>query len=194
MKALMKIPNLRPPSLSTSHKWTKTFQDFLRQALQKNPKKRPRAMELSTHLFIQKVDDSKAKADLLQFARQVLPPLPDDDVPEWFNEEDSGDGFHIDTMLFDKCVMCVHARLAPLTHTHTHTLTHSHTHTHSLTHSRTHTHTHNHSHIHTHTHIRTISLTHSLTHTLTHSLTHTRIFNIPPRQDGSTCLHTHLQL
>ncbi|EGD75941.1 serine/threonine protein kinase [Salpingoeca rosetta] len=102
MKALMKIPNLRAPTLSSSHKWSKTFQDFVYKALQKNPKKRPRALELSTHLFVQSVDEVQAKEELLKLAHQVLPPLPDDDEPEWFGEEDAGDGYHIDTMLFDR--------------------------------------------------------------------------------------------
>lgn len=55
MKALYKIPQLKPPTLSSNHKWSKRFHDFLAKALTKNPAKRPRALELSTHPFVAEV-------------------------------------------------------------------------------------------------------------------------------------------
>lgn len=55
MKALYKIPTLKPPTLAPGHKWSKKFHDFLFRALQKNPAKRPRALELTTHPFVTEV-------------------------------------------------------------------------------------------------------------------------------------------
>ena len=46
MRALFQIPARDPPVLEKKTKWTPEFHDFLAKCLEKDPKKRPSALEL----------------------------------------------------------------------------------------------------------------------------------------------------
>ena len=46
MRVLLKIQKSDPPHLDRPSRWSKTFNDFVRQCLTKDPNQRPRAEEL----------------------------------------------------------------------------------------------------------------------------------------------------
>lgn len=52
MRALYLIPSSPPPTLTTPKKWSKEFNDFLKQCLIKDPEKRPPANELLLVFFL----------------------------------------------------------------------------------------------------------------------------------------------
>ena len=52
LRALYLIPSNKPPTLANAKKWSKNFNDFLKTALVKDPKKRPGATQLLKHPFL----------------------------------------------------------------------------------------------------------------------------------------------
>jgi len=62
---LMSKSGFKPPTLKDKVKWTLTFQNFVKYALTKNPKKRPSAEKLLEHSFLQGNLTSSIARDLL---------------------------------------------------------------------------------------------------------------------------------
>ncbi|CAF3397008.1 unnamed protein product [Rotaria sp. Silwood1] len=62
---LMSKSGFKPPTLKDKMKWTITFQNFVKYALTKNPKKRPSAEKLLEHPFLQGSLTSTIARDLL---------------------------------------------------------------------------------------------------------------------------------
>ncbi|CAF2398571.1 unnamed protein product [Rotaria sp. Silwood2] len=62
---LMSKSGFKPPTLKDKMKWTITFQNFVKYALTKNPKKRPSAEKLLEHPFLQGNLTSAIARDLL---------------------------------------------------------------------------------------------------------------------------------
>ncbi|EDQ90934.1 uncharacterized protein MONBRDRAFT_15767, partial [Monosiga brevicollis MX1] len=88
MKALHKIPSNKPPTLSSNHKWTKYFYEFLVVALKKNPTKRPNAEQLKSHPWLAKVEEEKSLETLRHLAEEYLPKPKEFKHREWFAEDD----------------------------------------------------------------------------------------------------------
>jgi len=66
---LMSKSGFKPPTLKDKYKWTLTFQNFIKYALIKNPKKRPSAQRLLEHPFLQGGLSSAIARDLLDRLR-----------------------------------------------------------------------------------------------------------------------------
>lgn len=60
MRALYLIPKNPPPKLSDKGLWSKDFRDFLKQALVRNPAKRPGCTPLLKHAFFKVVAEKPA--------------------------------------------------------------------------------------------------------------------------------------
>eukprot|EP00049_Salpingoeca_infusionum_P018830 m.358959 g.358959 ORF g.358959 m.358959 type:complete len:2697 (+) comp18357_c0_seq1:279-8369(+) len=90
LKLLHRIPDQKAPTLGPGHKWSKAFHEFIGKSLQKNPKKRPRSVELSSIRWLS-ADVAKAKENLQELVTSYLPPLPLDDPEEWFQEVEDHD-------------------------------------------------------------------------------------------------------
>ena len=65
MRVLLRIQKSNPPKLEQPSKWSKDFNDFVFQALTKDPASRPTASDLLKHSFIDRDLDSKPIRDLL---------------------------------------------------------------------------------------------------------------------------------
>ncbi|KAK5584898.1 hypothetical protein RB653_006516 [Dictyostelium firmibasis] len=88
-RAMLMIPNKPPPTLSKPHHFSKELNDFIGQCCQKDPEKRPSALELLAHPFL--VQNTTPPQEVLkplideclkksikkkkQSAQQPLPPL-----------------------------------------------------------------------------------------------------------------------
>jgi serine/threonine protein kinase len=71
MRALMQIPIRDPPKLSSTTQWSKTFHDFVRCCLQKDPKKRKSTEELLKHPFVTNCKSKQIILDLLEEAKKA---------------------------------------------------------------------------------------------------------------------------
>ena len=70
MRAIFMIPNSEPPTLPDPHRWSAAFHDFVAQCCQKNPDRRPSALELlERHPFI---TGSKSKAVIAQLVDECM--------------------------------------------------------------------------------------------------------------------------
>ena len=66
MRAIFMIPNSDPPTLPEPERWSADFHDFIRVSCQKNPEKRPTALELlERHPFITRSGDKRLIAQLV---------------------------------------------------------------------------------------------------------------------------------
>lgn len=63
---LMSKSGFKPPTLKEKEKWSPTFQSFIKQALTKNPKKRPTAERLLLHPFVTSDMSVRVAKELLQ--------------------------------------------------------------------------------------------------------------------------------
>ena len=103
MKALMVIPKNKPPTLSSSHKWTKAFHDFISKVLVKDYEQRPRCLMLEQHEFLNFKEEDKAKGLLLDTLKITVPDVVKRIEPEWHVDTTAGTntGKGIDTLIFD---------------------------------------------------------------------------------------------
>jgi len=73
MRVLLKIQKSDPPRLDHPHRWSKEFNDFLKQCLVKDPHKRPSVEDLLKHPFIREAVDKKPLLDLLaEFKAEII--------------------------------------------------------------------------------------------------------------------------
>merc|ERR1719431_7810 len=73
MRVLLKIQKSEPPRLDHPHRWSKEFNDFLKQCLVKDPHRRPSAQDLLKHPFIRAASDRKPLLDLLaEFKAEII--------------------------------------------------------------------------------------------------------------------------
>jgi len=73
MRVLLKIQKSDPPRLDHPNRWSKEFNDFLRNCLVKDPHKRPNVEELLKHPFIREAVDKKPLLDLLaEFKAEII--------------------------------------------------------------------------------------------------------------------------
>nr|XP_039251767.1 mitogen-activated protein kinase kinase kinase kinase 5-like isoform X2 [Styela clava] len=81
---LMSKSSFQPPKLKERNKWSADFHGFLKQALQKNPKRRPTAEKLLQHTFVaQNSLGPKLGMELLDKVRNpTAQDVPDDDVDD----------------------------------------------------------------------------------------------------------------
>ncbi|CAB3259442.1 unnamed protein product [Arctia plantaginis] len=84
MRVLLKIQKSEPPTLDQPSRWSKSFNDFIARALVKDPEKRPTAVELLKHEFVNGDLDSKPLRDLLlEYRAEVVEEeVLDDDSEE----------------------------------------------------------------------------------------------------------------
>ncbi|XP_047039468.1 serine/threonine-protein kinase 10 isoform X2 [Helicoverpa zea] len=84
MRVLLKIQKSEPPTLDQPSKWSKSFNDFISKALVKDPEKRPTAVELMKHEFVNgKLDAKPLRELLLEYRAEVVEEeLLDDDSEE----------------------------------------------------------------------------------------------------------------
>lgn len=70
MRALFMIPNKPPPTVRAPDAWSKDFNDFLRQCLQKDPERRTKVRVLLEHPFCaeaaKRLKDNGGKSDVLK--------------------------------------------------------------------------------------------------------------------------------
>ncbi|TPX70706.1 hypothetical protein SpCBS45565_g01565 [Spizellomyces sp. 'palustris'] len=76
MRAMFKIPFLPPPTLIQPNAYSKTFNNFIAQCLIKDPKKRPSALELLKHPFIERYvgqqQNVELRKPLIEKVREVM--------------------------------------------------------------------------------------------------------------------------
>ena len=73
MRVLLKIQKSDPPRLDHPSRWSKEFNDFLKQCLVKDPHKRPNIEELLKHPFVRQANDNKPVLDLLaEFKAEII--------------------------------------------------------------------------------------------------------------------------
>lgn len=83
MRVLLKIQKSDPPKLEQPSKWSKTFNDFITQALIKDPVQRPTADNLLKHPFVNGNIYSKPIRDLLlEYKAEVVEEEVVDEEPE----------------------------------------------------------------------------------------------------------------
>ncbi|CAF1132541.1 unnamed protein product [Adineta steineri] len=82
---LMSKSGFKPPTLKDKMKWTVTFQNFVKYALTKNPKKRPSAEKLLEHQFFQANLTASIARDLLDRLRNGA---TSNQIPEDRDEDD----------------------------------------------------------------------------------------------------------
>lgn len=84
MRVLLKIQKSEPPTLDQPSRWSKTFNDFIARALVKDPEKRPTAVELLKHEFVNGDLGPKPLRDLLlEYRAEVVEEeVLDDDTEE----------------------------------------------------------------------------------------------------------------
>eukprot|EP00057_Strongylocentrotus_purpuratus_P024658 XP_011679132.1 PREDICTED: serine/threonine-protein kinase 10 [Strongylocentrotus purpuratus] len=84
MRVLIKIPKAPPPRLQQKKRWSREFNDFLEKCLEKNPEKRPSAVDLLKHPWVCDVTDTKPIKNLLAEAKadviEELHDLPEDNL------------------------------------------------------------------------------------------------------------------
>lgn len=87
MKALMMIPSKPPPTLPNKGKrWSPNFVAFVKESLVKDFTKRPRAMALTLHKWIQKIDRKAAMATLEEHCSVLFPYVMEEEDDEWHAE------------------------------------------------------------------------------------------------------------
>ena len=73
MRVLLKIQKSDPPRLDHPSRWSREFNDFLKQCLVKDPHKRPNIEELLQHPFVRQANDNKPVLDLLaEFKAEII--------------------------------------------------------------------------------------------------------------------------
>uniref|UniRef100_A0A1A9WAE5 Protein kinase domain-containing protein n=1 Tax=Glossina brevipalpis TaxID=37001 RepID=A0A1A9WAE5_9MUSC len=83
MRVLLKIQKSDPPKLDQPSKWSREFNDFLKNALVKDPQQRPTTDNLLLHSFISRDIDSKPVKDLLlEYRAEVVEEVVDDETEE----------------------------------------------------------------------------------------------------------------
>ncbi|XP_025416771.1 serine/threonine-protein kinase 10 isoform X3 [Sipha flava] len=83
MRVLLKIQKSDPPKLEQPSKWSKNFNDFVAQALIKDPAQRPTADDLLRHPFVNGNIDPKPIRDLLlEYKAEVVEEEVVDEEPE----------------------------------------------------------------------------------------------------------------
>ncbi|XP_073847033.1 sterile20-like kinase isoform X2 [Musca autumnalis] len=83
MRVLLKIQKSDPPRLDQPSRWSKEFNDFLKNALVKDPNQRPSTDTLLQHSFINRELDAKPIKDLLlEYRAEVVEEVVDDEAEE----------------------------------------------------------------------------------------------------------------
>ncbi|KAM7345226.1 sterile20-like kinase isoform 2-T4 [Cochliomyia hominivorax] len=83
MRVLLKIQKSDPPKLDQPSKWSKEFNDFLKNSLVKDPQQRPTTEILLHHAFINRDIDAKPVKDLLlEYRAEVVEEVVDDETEE----------------------------------------------------------------------------------------------------------------
>lgn len=82
MRVLIKIQKADPPHLDDVRKWSKTFQDFLRLCLTKDPEKRPTVEELLQHPFLENVNRKSVLMLISESKAEVVETVEDLTVEE----------------------------------------------------------------------------------------------------------------
>ncbi|XP_017319427.1 mitogen-activated protein kinase kinase kinase kinase 5 [Ictalurus punctatus] len=82
---LMSKSNFQPPKLKDKIKWSTTFHNFVKVSLTKNPKKRPTAEKLLTHMFVAQSGLSR------RLAVELLEKMNNPDNPPLYIEKDEDD-------------------------------------------------------------------------------------------------------
>ena len=94
MRVLLKIQKSDPPRLDHPSRWSKEFNDFLKQCLVKDPHKRPNIEELLKHPFVRQANDNKPVLDLLaEFKAEII------------NEEEMDIEDEVSTYCYDYCII-----------------------------------------------------------------------------------------
>jgi len=95
MRVLLKIQKSEPPRLDHPNRWSKEFNDFLKQCLVKDPNKRPNVEELLKHPFISRAVDKKPLLDLLaEFKAEII-----NEVEMDLEDEEKGTEDDVDTTM-----------------------------------------------------------------------------------------------
>nr|XP_023993142.1 mitogen-activated protein kinase kinase kinase kinase 5-like [Salvelinus alpinus] len=82
---LMSKSSFQPPKLKDKTKWTTAFHNFVKVSLTKNPKKRPTAEKLLTHLFVGQTGLTR------KVAVELLDKMNNPDNHQHFSEVDDDD-------------------------------------------------------------------------------------------------------
>ncbi|XP_075166766.1 sterile20-like kinase isoform X2 [Haematobia irritans] len=83
MRVLLKIQKSDPPRLDQPSRWSKEFNDFLKNSLVKDPHQRPTTEILLQHAFISRDLDAKPIKDLLlEYRAEVVEEVVDDEAEE----------------------------------------------------------------------------------------------------------------
>ncbi|XP_065368643.1 serine/threonine-protein kinase 10 isoform X2 [Calliphora vicina] len=83
MRVLLKIQKSDPPKLDQPSRWSKEFNDFLKNSLVKDPQQRPSTEALLQHAFINREIDAKPIKDLLlEYRAEVVEEVVDDETEE----------------------------------------------------------------------------------------------------------------
>uniref|UniRef100_T1PC73 Polo kinase kinase n=1 Tax=Musca domestica TaxID=7370 RepID=T1PC73_MUSDO len=83
MRVLLKIQKSDPPRLDQPSRWSKEFNDFLKNSLVKDPNQRPSTETLLQHAFINRDLDAKPIKDLLlEYRAEVVEEVVDDEAEE----------------------------------------------------------------------------------------------------------------
>eukprot|EP01087_Luapelamoeba_hula_P014201 TRINITY_DN4125_c0_g1_i2.p1 TRINITY_DN4125_c0_g1~~TRINITY_DN4125_c0_g1_i2.p1 ORF type:complete len:414 (-),score=71.29 TRINITY_DN4125_c0_g1_i2:125-1366(-) len=91
IRAILKIPQEPPPTLTKPEKWTNDIRDFLRVCLQKTPDDRPDAVDLLEHPFIEKGLLLYRRAILAELVEQSMPALTKARAEQQEGDTDDGD-------------------------------------------------------------------------------------------------------
>merc|ERR1719284_299990 len=97
MRVLLKIQKSDPPKLDHPNRWSREFNDFLKQCLVKDANRRPSAQELLKHPFIRDARDKKPLLDLLAEFKAEIINEEEMDIEEEEKLEESVDTFSICT-------------------------------------------------------------------------------------------------
>ncbi|RXM94941.1 Mitogen-activated protein kinase kinase kinase kinase 5 [Acipenser ruthenus] len=82
---LMSKNSFQPPKLKDKTKWSNTFHNFVKVSLTKNPKKRPTAEKLLSHMFVGQTGLSR------RLAVELLDKMNNPDHPPHYSEVDDDD-------------------------------------------------------------------------------------------------------